>query len=224
MVSATQSRSSSIRTFDWTRSTPTSDFQKRTKDVDWSTSSLGPIADWPASLRQFVLLSTADPSPSAVVYGPLNDTAIVYNETFGKLFGSRKINLQGRPCRNELLDLCAEFDNVWQRQVSNGCAEVIKNQRVRSDRLGFMEERLYTWKFVPIIGEDGQVAGSLVTVDEENKLPPRRERSKSAVREIGNAVRSAIGECKRSNRKSKVTTVRIYRSRHRIYREITHSA
>lgn len=193
MVSVTQSRSSSIRTFDWTRSTPTNDFQKRTKDVDWSTSPLGPIVEWPASLRQFVLLSTADPSPSAVVYGPPNDAAIVYNEAFAKLL-NRKTNLQGRPCRNELLDLCADFDNVWQRQVSNGCAEIVKNQRVRSDRLGFMEERLYTWKFVPIIDEDGHVAGSLVTVDEENKLPPRRERSKSAVREIGNAVRSAIGE------------------------------
>ncbi|KAF2160475.1 hypothetical protein M409DRAFT_29096 [Zasmidium cellare ATCC 36951] len=192
MVSVTKSRSSSMRTFDWTRSTQTSDFQKRTKDVDWNQSPLGAIAEWPASLRQFVLLSTADPSPSAVVYGPLDNAAIVYNEAFAKLFGSKKTNLQGRPCRNELLDLCTEFDNVWERQVSNGCAEIVKNQRVRSDRLGFMEERLYTWKFVPIIGEDGQVAGSLVTVDEENKLPPRRERSKSAVREIGNAVRSAI--------------------------------
>ncbi|KAK4507555.1 hypothetical protein PRZ48_001290 [Zasmidium cellare] len=192
MVSVTKSRSSSIRTFDWTRSTPTSDFQKRTKDVDWTQSPLGHISEWPASLRQFVLLSTADPSPSAVVYGSLDDAAIVYNEAFAKLFSNKKTNLQGRLCRNELLDLCAEFDNAWQRQVSHGCAEIVKNQRVRSDRLGFMEERLYTWKFVPIIGEDGQVSGSLVTVDEENKLPPRRERSKSAVREIGNAVRSAI--------------------------------
>lgn len=197
MVSVTKSRSSSTRTFDWTRSTPTSDFQKRTRDVDWSTSPLGPIAEWPASLRQFVLLSTSDPSPSAVVFGPIDDAAIVYNEAFAKLFGSRKTNLQGRPCHNELLDICAEFDNVWQRQVRNGCAEIVKSQRVRSDRLGFMEEKLYTWKFVPIIDEEGHVAGSLVTVDEENKQPPRRERSKSAVREIGNAVKSAIGEYKR---------------------------
>lgn len=196
MACAATPRSNSLRKFDWTRSatTPNDDFQKRTKDVDWSKSPLGPIAEWPATLRQCVLLSTADPSPCAVVYGPLDEAAIVYNEAFSKLLGGRNINLQGRLIRNELLDLCAEFDEVWQRQVSNGCAEIVKNQKVRSDRLGFVEERLYTWKFVPIIGDDGQVAGSFVTIEEENKLRPRRERSRSAVREIGNAVRSAIGE------------------------------
>lgn len=147
---------------------------------------------WPATLRQLVLVSAADSSPSAVVYGPANDAAIVYNEAFAALIGSRSPALQGQALKGQLADLCPDLEIVLLRQASNGRSELVRNQRVRQDRLGFVEEKTFSWKFVPIPGEDGHIAGSVVTVDEENKIPPRRERSKSAAREIGNAVKNAL--------------------------------
>ncbi|EME50032.1 hypothetical protein DOTSEDRAFT_68780 [Dothistroma septosporum NZE10] len=194
MVILSRRRSNSIRTLDWTRKEArTTDFQRSTREyVDWDKSPLGPMAEWPAGLRQIVLMSMADCSASAVIHGLAKEAAIVYNEAFATLIGNRTPPLQGQLVHGQLLDLCPNLEAILGSQARNGCSEVVKNQRVRQDRLGFVEEKTYTWKFLPIVGDDGEVSGSLVTIDEENKLPPRRERSKSAAREIGNAVKSAI--------------------------------
>lgn len=183
-----------MRTFDWTRkSRPAGDFERSTREnVDWTTSPLGPIEQWPPGLRQIVLMSMADGDPSAVIYGPSSQDAIVYNEAFAELIGRSHPKLQGGLVTDALNDICPDFDAAWQRQTEHGQIEILENQRVRQDRLGFVEERVFRWKLLPLIDEDGSVAGSLVTVLEENKAPPRRERSISAVRGFGNVVKTAI--------------------------------
>ncbi|KXT08530.1 hypothetical protein AC579_5410 [Pseudocercospora musae] len=191
MVNLVKRRANSIRSFDWTRDLGlSSDFQRCTREnVDWIASPLGPMLDWPASLRQMVLVCLADSAPSAVLWGP--DTAIVYNEPFSLLIGNKHPQLQGQLVNGELSDVCADLDAVWQRQAVDGSTVTIKNQRIRQERLGFVEERTYHWKLVPIIGDDGFVTGSLVSLEDNDKVPPRRERSKSAAREFGNAIKGA---------------------------------
>ena len=55
------------RLFDWISEpqlesiTP---FQRFILDVDWERSPLGPMQQWPAQLRQMVLLVVQDPSPA----------------------------------------------------------------------------------------------------------------------------------------------------------------
>ncbi|CAK4028696.1 histidine kinase [Lecanosticta acicola] len=196
MISIAKERPSSIRTFDWTvdqSSAASNDFKRCTREhVAWKTSPLGLMAQWPSSLRQMVLLSMADLSPSAVLYGPMEQVAIVYNEPFATLLASKHPVLQGQQVAGQLLELCPDFDATWQRQYTSGTTEVVGNQRIRQDRLGFVEEKTYAWKFVPTVGEDGLIVGSLVTVEEENRPLPRRERSKSAASEFERASTSAI--------------------------------
>lgn len=53
--------------FDWIsepRPQNLTPFQQFTVDVDWGKSPLGPMANWPAQLRQMVLLVFQDPSPA----------------------------------------------------------------------------------------------------------------------------------------------------------------
>lgn len=182
--------------FDWTREAPsTRDFEKATREnVDWTTSPLGPIAQWPSCLRQMVLVCMADTTPSAVVYGPSAQSAIVYNEAFAELVGKRHPNLQGHLVKDSLIDICPDFDATWKRQTETGRIEILEGQKIRQDRLGFIEEKTYRWKLLPLISDDGFVAGSLITVDEQDKTPPRRERSKSAVREISNAIKTGASQ------------------------------
>lgn len=195
MAVLARQKSNLMRTFDWTRQArPAKDFERSTREnVDWNTSPLGPIEQWPSSLRQMVLVCMADIIPSAVVYGgPLDQSAIVYNEAFAELIGKRHPNLQGGLVKDSLVDVCPDFDATLTQQSYDGIVKLLTNQRARQDRLGFVEEKSYSWKLLPLIGDDECVVGSLVTVDEENKTLARHERSKSAVRGIGNVVRTAI--------------------------------
>ncbi|USW46719.1 Putative PAS domain, signal transduction response regulator, receiver domain, CheY-like superfamily [Septoria linicola] len=194
MVNLTRNRSNSIRRFDWTQNQISSDFQRSTRDdVDWKSSPLGSMASWPPSLRQMVLLAMADTTASAVIWGSLvASPAIVYNEALALLISNRHPVLQGQAVRSQLTDHCAELDSLYDAVLATGSTQTVRNQRVRQDRLGFVEERAYTWKLVPILADDGSVSGALVTVEDEDKLPPRRERSKSAVREIGNTLKGVI--------------------------------
>lgn len=179
---------------DWTRKQGLStEFQRTTRDdVDWKLSPLGAMSSWPSTLRQCVLLAVADSTANAVIWGPAGEEAIVYNETFSRLIGSRHPGLQGQAVSASLSDYCMELKNTYEDVLANGCTILVPHQKVRQDRLGFIEERTFAWKFVPIIGDDGYVSGTLVTVEDEDKTPPRRERSKSAVRELGNTLKGVI--------------------------------
>lgn len=55
--------------FDWISEPNTESitpFQRFILDVDWRNSPLGPIQQWPAQLRQMVLLVVQDPSPAVI--------------------------------------------------------------------------------------------------------------------------------------------------------------
>jgi signal transduction histidine kinase/DNA-binding response OmpR family regulator/PAS domain-containing protein len=194
MVALPKKRSNSIRPFDWTKDhAQANDFQRATREhVDWSASPMGRMAEWPASLRQFVLVAMADTAPSAVLWRPAPDTAIVYNEAFACLVGNKHPKLQGQHVNGQLVEYCTDFDATWDMVAGSGCMGTVRNQRIRQDRLGFVEEKTYHWKFLPILGDDGFVAGSLITVEDDDRVPPRRERSKSAVREIGMTLKGVI--------------------------------
>ncbi|SMQ45798.1 unnamed protein product [Zymoseptoria tritici ST99CH_3D7] len=180
--------------FDWTNkgNTTATDFQKSVREnIDWTSSPLGAIEAWPATFRTMVLMAMADTTPSAVLYGTAIGASIVYNEAFAVLLPSKTHpGLQGHLVQEKLDDICSEFDAAWERQVKSGQVEILPDQRIRSDRLGLVEEKTYTWKLLPFFGEDGAVAGSLVTVNED-KSSARSERSKT-VREIGSVMKGAI--------------------------------
>lgn len=70
---------------DWTRDPLHPDivltpFQKLTRDVDWSATLVGPMNQWPAWLRQQVLIMMVDSKPGAVLVG--DHQTIIYNEAY----------------------------------------------------------------------------------------------------------------------------------------------
>lgn len=70
---------------DWTRDPIHPDivltpFQKFIRDVDWNASLIGPMNQWPAWLRQQVLIMVADSKPSAIFVG--DHQSVIYNESY----------------------------------------------------------------------------------------------------------------------------------------------
>lgn len=88
-------RAATLKNFDWLTTPPPKDltpFQHFIiHDVAWHSSPLGPIEFWPHWLKSMVMLVMSDPNP-AVIYVDNNEgveIAIVYNETYPALIGSK---------------------------------------------------------------------------------------------------------------------------------------
>ena len=154
---------------DWMRQDLPPDFeltpwQQWMRNLDWSQSSLGPMSAWPLQLRQMVLLITQDPQPAAVYWG---DRHIhVYNEAYTHILGGKHPSLQGHDPHIILDKVWGEFDTILTECKITGRAHVGDGHMLLYTRNGFLEETYYSWKFVPILGEDGTVVAFHGSVNE----------------------------------------------------------
>ncbi|KAE9364382.1 hypothetical protein N431DRAFT_354787 [Stipitochalara longipes BDJ] len=126
------------------------------------------MAHWPAQLRQMVLLVVQDPSPAVVVYWG-DDATIVYNEAYTQLIGRKHPDLQGQDPKIGFAEVWDHFEKLLARQRETAETVVEANAFLLFFRHGFFEETYFSWKFVPIIGEEGWVVGSHATVVEATR-------------------------------------------------------
>lgn len=177
---------------DWTRNPPPGNltpFQRFVREVDWSLSPLGPMDQWPDQLRQFVLVCIADPQPSVVLWG--DSQAIIYNEAYVQVIGSKHPGLQGQDPRvGGLAEVWDQIDALLLEGERTGETFVGESSFLLLHRHGYLEETYFNLKFIPMVGPEGYVVSSYVTVHDntEEFLESRR---RSLVRTTIDSVASA---------------------------------
>ena len=123
---------------------------------------------WPNQLRQMVLLVMTDPNPAVVCWG--KEQGWVYNEAYVPLVGQKHPHLHGKnPRFGGLGEVWDHFDQVLQECEQTGKPHMAARSIVLLNRYGYLEETYFSYKFVPIIGEDGFVLGSHVSVVENTR-------------------------------------------------------
>ncbi len=176
---------------DWTRNPAPPDltpFQQFTRDVDWKNSPLGPMDSWPAQLRQLVLILMADPTASVVYWG--EEQTIVYNEAYCPLIGQKHPSLQGQDPKIGFAEIWPKFDKIIREQQETGQTIVGGKQFLLLQRYGFLEETYFSWKFMPVIGEEGYVVASYATVFEVTREVVS-DRRMSTIRTLGQHMSTA---------------------------------
>ncbi|RDW69737.1 hypothetical protein BP6252_08757 [Coleophoma cylindrospora] len=178
------------KTFDWISDprdlTPFQDFI--INGVDWNKSPLGPVEAWPLQLKQMVLLIVADPNPATVYWG--ENTVLLYNEAHTSLIKEKHPSLQGQNPRFAFADVWGYFEKLLARQRETGETFVEEDAMFIIERRGFLEETYFSWKFIPIIGDDGSVVGSYATVSETTRETIAKRRS-SAIHQLNLEISEA---------------------------------
>jgi hypothetical protein len=132
--------------------------------------SIGPPLPWGLhshgqhKLRQMVLLIYAGPSPAVVYWG--EEATIIYNVPCVQLIGDKHPALQGHDPSIEFSEIRPYFDKLLAMQRATGPTKVEYGAFLLLNRHGFFEETYFSWKSVPIIGDEGYVVGSHATVSE----------------------------------------------------------
>lgn len=143
---------------------------------DWSSTSLGPIADWPQSLKTTVDNMLCSGHAMMLAWGP--ERTILYNDAYAPMMGDWHPAGLGLP-------LCDAWPDVWDEiaplveRVFEGETVRFENMPLITARHGDPEQSWWTFSYSPVRNEAGMIAGLLnVTVDATAQV-----RAEAALRE-----------------------------------------
>ncbi len=147
---------------------------------NWSDTPLGPIENWPQSLRTTVSLCLSSNFPIDIVWGPQHTQ--IYND------GYRVVCGEGHPAFLGM-DFTVSWASAWPvigepfARARAGESSFLENQRIFIRRNGYLEETFFTFSFSPIRDETGGIGGLFHPVNETtaSMLGERRTR---AVRDL----------------------------------------
>ena len=136
---------------------------QRCRTLDWAATPLGPIEQWPQSLRTAAQLTLASIFPSIVLWGP--ELIQIYNEGYRLILGVKHPAGLGQPtheCWPEVRYINAPiFDRVLRGETLS-----FEDALYPLLRSGVLEDAWFTLVFAPILAESGRLEGVFVTVQE----------------------------------------------------------
>ena len=136
------------------------DMGARMRAVDWSKTALGPVEQWPLSLRAGVRIVLGAGHPMLISWGP--DHIMLYNDAYGVVVGTKHPGALGRSCRDVLAEawdfIGPRFDSVYKdgKNIST-----LTHQMFTFHRNNYLEECYFAFSYSPVPDDDGNVGGVL---------------------------------------------------------------
>jgi PAS domain S-box-containing protein len=138
---------------------------ERVRAYDWASTPLGPMEQWPQSLKIALGICLNSRFPMFVWWGPQQIN--IYNDAYVPMLGKRHPAALGRPARESWNDIWAVVGPQAEAVLTRG--EATWNERVvlMMERHGYLEETYFTWSYSPIYDESGAIGGMFCAVVEE---------------------------------------------------------
>jgi hypothetical protein len=160
---------------------------ERTRSFDWSTTPLGPVANWPQSLKTAVSICLGSRFPIVMWWGRHTLTQI-YNDGYISFLGAAKhpaaLAQSAREAWREIWHILGPMlDGVFETGEATWSENFLYVLNRRLPR----EEAYFTFSYSPIRDDTGAVAGIFCACDETTSrvLGERRLRT---LRDIGRTV------------------------------------
>ncbi len=130
---------------------------------DWSQTSLGPIADWPQSLKTTVNLLLLSPVPIVLLWN--EDGVMIYNDAYSEFAGRRHPQLLGSKVREGWPEVADFNDNVMKVGLAGGTL-AYREQELTLERHGQPAPAWMNLDYSPVPDESGKPAGVIAIVVE----------------------------------------------------------
>jgi PAS domain-containing protein len=114
-----------------------------------------------------VCIIMADPSPSVIYWG--EEATTVYNEAYTPLIGQKHPSLMGADAKTGFAEIWDPFAETLRRGRETGRTIIGDNRLLLLHRSSFLEETYFSWKFIPMVGDEGSVVGFYATVVETTR-------------------------------------------------------
>jgi PAS domain S-box-containing protein len=132
-------------------------------EYDWSSTSLGPIDGWPATLKASISLILRSPVPIVTLWG--KDGVMIYNDAYSRFAGGRHPGIFGRKVREAWAEVADFNDNVMKVGLSGGTL-AYRDQVLTLYRSGEPEQVWLDLDYSPLLDEHGKPTGVMAIVVE----------------------------------------------------------
>ena len=143
---------------------------------EWSSSPLGPIAQWPQSLRSIVSLMLASEFAMCLAWGP--ELGFLYNDHYARIMHDKHPQSLGRRFADVWADVWPDISPLVDKALA-GEASFFENLPLVTDRKGYDEPAWFTFSYSPVRDESGAIAGMFCSTYESTE----RVRTERALRD-----------------------------------------
>jgi PAS domain S-box-containing protein len=162
---------------------------ERMRAFDWSTTALGPLEQWPQSLRICVRIVLGSGYPMAICWGP--DYTLLYNDAQRIQFGAKHPAALGRSTREMFSEAWEYVGPRYDRVMTHGEAyTTLTDQLIPLNRHNYLEECYFALSYSPIPDDKGHVGGVFVTgIDTTERVIEDRRRQ--VIRDVASRTAEA---------------------------------
>jgi PAS domain S-box-containing protein len=156
--------------------------------LDWSKTSLGPIAAWPAPLKAAISLMLPAQAQIVLFWGA--EFIALYNDAYAPTIGEKHPRALGRPARESWSELWDDLEPLLRRVLEAGETVVAKDRPFYIERHGYPENVYFDISYSPIRDEAGEVGGVLCIVNETTERVVAQEQQRLLLRETNHRLKN----------------------------------
>ncbi len=158
----------------------------------WSASPLGPINQWPGSLRTAVNICLNSRFPMVIWWG--KELVLLYNDAWRPILGSKHPTALGRRGQEFWQENWDIIGTQLNSVMATGKATWAEDLLLPTNRHGYLEEAYYTYSYSPIFLETGEVGGVFTAVADTTEGVLGERRTKTLRDLAGQAVQAKTPE------------------------------
>jgi PAS domain S-box-containing protein len=135
--------------------------------LDWSQTPVGPVSNWPQSLKTAVRIILASRFAMFVWWG--QELVNLYNDSYRLLLGTKHPTALAKPAREV-------WGEIWDQIGPRTEAVLLRGESTYDDALlllperhGYQEETYFTFSYSPLPDDEGNIGGLLCAVTEETQ-------------------------------------------------------
>src|SRR6218665_969577 len=132
--------------------------------IDWSSSQLGPMTEWPACLRAAIDIMLPSQAQIVIFWG--EDFIAFYNDVYAPSIGDKHPAAFGKPARLYWSELWDDLEPLLRRVLDNGETVSAKDRPFYIERHGYPETVYFDISYSPIRDQQRKVRGVFCIVNE----------------------------------------------------------
>src|SRR6478609_4064938 len=126
---------------------------QRIRDYDWSQTSLGPVENWPQSLRTCIRIMLTSRQPIWIGWG--RELIFFYNDPYKSIIGGKHPVALGQPTEVVWREIWPDIAPLLATALTGVEGTFVEQKLLIMERNGFPEETYYTFSYSPIPDDRG---------------------------------------------------------------------